>query len=97
MISINDLKKDALLTPSFGVHFRIDIVFNISRQKNMYLIFLSLDRNNNLQHNKFLILLECRYKKFTSGDFYQEWLCFCNGKICTFNITHDDLAVLCLV
>lgn len=97
MISMNDLKKDALLTLSPSVRFRIDTTFDISQQKIMHYIYLSLVRNNNLRHNKFLILLKClKNNQFTPGNFYQEWLCFCNGKICIFSITHNDLGALCL-
>jgi hypothetical protein len=91
MIKFQNLKENLLLSVNFPYKFSI---MNVDFEDGD---FIDINQYDEASSTNFLILL----KKFDSNTIDDPggspWYCFCNGKICVFNILNSDLEILSIV
>lgn len=88
MITLFDLKENALLTTVDSVEFSIKVYIDETKSRNIYQLYVRYFYEHQ-KHKNILILL----KKLKNNN----WLCFYQGKICVYYDMHEDMDFLCLL
>lgn len=94
MIKLEDLKNNILLTTVFGYSF-VPFVQKQSNNKCYYIDIFSSKEIFSLGEKSLNVLV--LLNRISKNETLSMWNCFCDGKICMFNIFNSDLEILSIV